>query len=505
MQRSFVRFVIVVGILLLGAWFLREESSQEQRPIQESQPSWEERAEDATSEMWLDGSAPSIPETFQAERLKKNHMGWIVLDASSGEVLDSYQSDHLFAPASVTKLLTGIAALEVLGPEYQFETRLSYFGSIRGGVLNGDLFLEGGGDPFFTASDLMNLVLSLKRLGIRAVHGRLIGVSEGFETAPSIAPEVLLSESYNAGVSLLTLEFNQAELHWGPQGFYRLPPGPQIPIKLGTSAPHAESGLDFDEKHRLFIFPKTKLRRPGKTRLPVHHPALAAVQTFQKMAEHVGLSLPEPEVQKTPPPLGRKVFRTQKSLSVVRLTEMMMEYSNNVFAELLMLGVARKLLSGAVPRNLDHAAQTVERWLKQRFGQAKVELEYVRGSGLTAKNRISPRFLGRALFEIGKKHYSGRTFESVLPISGWKGTLARRLDEPSSAFRVYAKTGTLQYASSIAGYFFDLKGRECVFVLMASDPARMPSLDAAQGEGFEWRVEARKWQDSMLQRWLVGF
>ena len=77
-------------------------------------------------------------------------------------------------PASVMKLLTGAAALEKLGTDYTFKTELYTDGSIKDGVLHGDLYLRGQGDPTLTKSDLDHFAVELKGKGIHTVNGNIV-------------------------------------------------------------------------------------------------------------------------------------------------------------------------------------------------------------------------------------------------------------------------------------------------------------------------------------------
>ena len=74
-------------------------------------------------------------------------MSVYVQNMQTGEVIDSYRADHVVPPASVMKLLTTGAALEILGPGYRFPTVLEYTGTIENGVLHGNLYIHGSCDP----------------------------------------------------------------------------------------------------------------------------------------------------------------------------------------------------------------------------------------------------------------------------------------------------------------------------------------------------------------------
>ena len=98
-------------------------------------------------------------------------VGYHVIDADSGAVLTSRHADAAFPPASTAKLATMIAALGILGPEYRFRTKLLARGTLKDGMFNGDIVLQGDGDPLFSANDLRALAVRLADIGIKKVEG----------------------------------------------------------------------------------------------------------------------------------------------------------------------------------------------------------------------------------------------------------------------------------------------------------------------------------------------
>ena len=98
--------------------------------------------------------------------------GWMLMDLDTNEVLDQGSADRGFAPASVAKLPTAAFALDALGPDYRFTTRLVSSGSVSGGRVKGDLILKGSGDPELDTDALMPLVSRLTARGIKGVDGR---------------------------------------------------------------------------------------------------------------------------------------------------------------------------------------------------------------------------------------------------------------------------------------------------------------------------------------------
>jgi D-alanyl-D-alanine carboxypeptidase/D-alanyl-D-alanine-endopeptidase (penicillin-binding protein 4) len=147
--------------------------------------------------------------------------GWMVIDLDSGELVDQYQADTAFAPASVAKLPTTLYALERLGPEHRFETKVAIAGRVRGETLEGDLILIGGGDPELDTDALLPLVTQSKERGFRYVTGNfLVDGSAGPQLA-AIHTGQPVDAAYNPAVSGLNLNFNRVRLKWDARGTAR--------------------------------------------------------------------------------------------------------------------------------------------------------------------------------------------------------------------------------------------------------------------------------------------
>ena len=106
--------------------------------------------------------------------LKAGNFGVKIVSLDNGEVVYQHQNDRVFIPASNLKLLTTAAALKFLGPDYRFATRLYGSGEVKDGVLRGDLYLKGSGDPKLVTEQMWILANELKNLPLRKVEGDLV-------------------------------------------------------------------------------------------------------------------------------------------------------------------------------------------------------------------------------------------------------------------------------------------------------------------------------------------
>lgn len=427
--------------------------------------------------------------------------GYIVTDLADGAVLASQRADEAFLPASTAKIATAVAALEILGAEHRFETSLR---------LSGDrLYLVGGGDPLLAVEDLMSLARAGVEAGIR--QARFFHDDSLFAPAAEIDAGQSGRATYNPGVSALSLSFNRRRLVWGakPGGglaAFALPGGDLAPLRaaLGKGEPLF---------HRLQTpgGPSWSVtgRKPGRTWVPVRRPSRFTAALFRELAAMQGLALTRPEAG-TAPADARTVAR-HPGPRLVDVAALCLQFSNNLVAELIGLGASRKL-AGA-PGTLEASAARLQAELDRRIGGDGTGWLLDRHSGLSSLSRASPRRMAALLRYADGRRYGGRSFASLLPISGWKGSLANWDDEPALAFRVWAKTGSMYYGRGLAGYLHAASGRRLAFALFTSDLGERRRLDALGPEpggeererGEAWLALARELERDLLKRWALVF
>ncbi|MBL0338133.1 MAG: D-alanyl-D-alanine carboxypeptidase [Rhodospirillaceae bacterium] len=113
--------------------------------------------------MWSQNSPPLLPPQAVTS--------YVLVDLETGQILDGLNIDEIQPIASVAKIMTALIALEQLGSDFRFETMLLANGPIDQGILQGDLLLWGGGDPFLSSDDLATLAQSLNQAPLRQVTG----------------------------------------------------------------------------------------------------------------------------------------------------------------------------------------------------------------------------------------------------------------------------------------------------------------------------------------------
>ena len=141
-------------------------------------------------------------------------IGFVAVNAATGQVVDALNPDLRLPPASVAKAATAYYSLSRLGAAHRFRTKLEATGPIEGGKINGDLILRGSGDPTFD-SDAMGIMLkNLKEKGVYEVRGTLRVDATALPTIPHIDPDQPDHVSYNPAISGLNLNFNRVHFEW---------------------------------------------------------------------------------------------------------------------------------------------------------------------------------------------------------------------------------------------------------------------------------------------------
>ncbi|MBN1534683.1 MAG: D-alanyl-D-alanine carboxypeptidase/D-alanyl-D-alanine-endopeptidase [Spirochaetes bacterium] len=448
-----------------------------------------------------------------------DRLGYIVYDPERNEVIQSHNRDVPFIPASVTKILTILAALDILGPDFRFETSLMATGTISGGRLSGNLYLLGTGDPLITMADLMDMASRLRALGVREVTGDFCYDESGLYRTDMIDPTMDDDASYNPGISALSMEYNTFLARWEPDrkdrdlmkitiipdmpfydtGIAEESPGKYTPFKLVRRAGGRERWLLSPEKDRA-----------GSTRLPVHDPGIFTAHMFRKACGLHGILLKEPRAGTTP--AGARSLVVNRGRPLRQLADITLTYSTNILAELILLATAKRLAGR--PLSLRESGAVVSRYLQTRVdGIDWSGLRLENGSGLTSGNEITPSQMLGMLHYADTRDFEGRSFLSLLPASGWEWAMFDRLYAPETAFHIWAKIGAINYAVGLAGYLFTSSQRRLIFAFFITDRERRAAFErepdrrdsTVRGRAYWWNERMTDAMDSFLEYWISRY
>jgi D-alanyl-D-alanine carboxypeptidase/D-alanyl-D-alanine-endopeptidase (penicillin-binding protein 4) len=322
--------------------------------------------------------------------------------------------------------------------------------------------------------------------------------------------------AYDPGIGPLSLDSNSFEVKWYPAAGGRATEIYAVPLTGGllfslAPAPipggrrFAYAAVD-EHVERWLLTPDAS--REGVAWLPVKRPGLWTARVFQALARQSGVALPPPECAALPAKADG--IATHQSPPLRSVLETTLVNSDNAMAELVLMATARKL-SPEVTTLEGAAAELSKYWASHLGGVDWSPVQLVNGSGLTSANRLTAQAVVAVMAHATRERRSADPFRTLLPLSGWRGALRARLDTPDTALDVWAKTGTIDYASAIAGQLTSATGRRVFFAVLISDPdARAEALrQAAAGESASkldakagaWTQSARRLADALIQSW----
>jgi len=436
-----------------------------------------------------DLAAMTESDAAQALALSDANWGYAVIDAASGDVLESRNPDQGFPPASTAKLPTMVAALSVLGPTYRFTTQLFARGRLKAGTLHGDLVLAGDGDPLLTAGDLRALAIRMKDIGIRRLDGHFLYAS-ALPVIAEVEPAQPATAPYNQGVGGLNIEFNRVLLTRpdGMQADAFTTPPEALPLIPGTP----DNGSPGDN--------------PEISEMPVRAPGRLAALLLRRFAAAEGIALPTPVPGA--PPAGAVSLAQIRSQPLIEIARAGLEYSNNMVAEVIGLAASRALGSGA--ETLRASADTLGIRLEHDIaGLHRFATALANHSGLSTQSRMSPVQMTAILKYALEQRFDGWRFDTLLTPGGARSNLRGRFRDPDTAFRVWAKSGTMRYIKGLAGYLDAHSGRRLIFALFVHDPAKRAVLEndperygpRARAASTDWRNRTDAFEASLIARW----
>jgi D-alanyl-D-alanine carboxypeptidase/D-alanyl-D-alanine-endopeptidase (penicillin-binding protein 4) len=359
-----------------------------------------------------------------------------VLDAQSGAVLwqRSATSPHLVA--STQKLLVAAAALTVLGPGAGPDTSLRSTGTLTDGVLDGDLYLRGGGDVLLqttattgwpATASLDALVAQLTAAGVRTIHGAVVGDGTLF-TGADEAPG------------------------WRPTY-----------VSQGNVAP--VSALEVDHG------------RLGSSNVRSHDPAATAAGYLRTQLTAHGITV-SGAIRDGASPAGARQLAAVTGAPVAVQVQEMLENSDNDLAEALGRRVALALhLPATFAGATDAILQTL---LKAGMPVGPTHLSDA--SGLSRDDGVTPQLIGAILRAASTTRPAWRPLLAGLPVAAFSGTLSGRDTKPAAAAAagvVRAKTGNISGVTAVAGSVVDGHGRQLLFSFVTNDAIGLTASEDA--------------------------
>ena len=444
---------------------------------------------------------PEVTRVMAAQRVPGTSVSVYVREIGRDEPLLSYNSSIPRNPASTMKVVTTWAALELLGPAYTWRTRAYAAGTLRDGVLDGDLVLVGGGDPYMTADRWWGFVNSVRQAGVDRVTGDVIIDNGYFQSQGDdrAAFDNKPGSTYNVLPDALLVNFQTVTFNLFPDlatqalraSAYPRPSNLDLrsAVKVDRGAcrrggggvavttPDGPSGnsVEFTGRYQAACGPITFTR--AVMRAPDY-----AYGTFRSFWEDSGGRL-DGGWRLGALPAGARLLATQDSVSLAEVIRLVNKFSSNVMARQLLLTLGAEKVGR--PGSIQGGRKAINDFLVER-GIVVPELVLENGSGLSREERITAAGLADVLAAAWRGQYMPE-FAASLPLSATDGTLRRRFNSPEMQGRLRMKTGTLEGVSALAGYVNAASGRTYVAVILVNHPgAQLGAGSAVQTALVQW-------------------
>ena len=444
-----------------------------------------------SDERWADAPERATRRLLRDPALRGARVGVSIVDLASGRPVFERESHRLMVPASNLKLLVGAAALRQWGPTYRFETPvLAEAGPDANGVIEGPLWIIGRGDPSLVSESLWKMAEEIRLLGVREIRGGIAVDGSHFDrlrTHPDWEP--VTRRAYEAPTSAFAVNYSsfRIEVSGAPEagGKARLQTAPRVTyFRTRSDALTLASGdvmeleigrlPDGTGEHVVVrgVFPLGD--EPRTFWRSVELPELYAASVLRAQLESQGVRVSGP-IRFGPAPAGARELLRFEGEPVARIVQLLNKWSNNFVAEQLtkLLGAERH----GGPARWETGRQALAEFLEQ-IGVGRDQAVISDGSGLSARNRISPAALVAVLRAGATDPASGPEFLASLPLGGLDGTLEDRMQEVTQPVR--GKTGHLRHVSSLTGILPGTDGRTLVFSVLVNGARGGPlDVDAA--------------------------
>ncbi len=446
----------------------------------------------------------SVATALHAAGIPAANVAVVVRDAGTGRLALSHNASVPLNPASVMKLVTTYAGLDLLGPAYRWKTEIYTAGARTGDTLRGQLVLKGFGDPRLTLEDFWRVLLEARERGLRDLEGDLVldgsyfARSEPFDSGRFDDKPL---RPYNVGPDALLLNFKSVNFQFVPlaqSGAVRVIAEPHPPsltvvnaLRLAPGACGEEwtdalgarfepepvaQGTGRGQVRALFAgtYPESCGEKDWNVALFSHRAYVAGV--FGLLWGQLGGTW-HGDYHEGVLPEGAQLLLRHESPPLAEIIRDINKFSNNLMARQLFLTLGAE--SAGPPAREAEARQAVLGWLaKRRIAAPGLVID--NGSGLSRTARISADTLARLLLAAYADPLMPE-FIASLPLAAVDGTMKKRMNGESIAGEAHVKTGSLADVRAIAGYVPDRKGRLQAVVMIVNDPGAaraQPALEA---------------------------
>ena len=421
---------------------------------------------------------PALQKALERSGIPAEDVSVWISPAGSNEALVEHRAQHPVQPASTVKIVTTLAALDLLKPDYVWTTQIRAQEPVDSRGIVRSVSIIGGGDPHLMIEQLWLMVEKLRQIGVRRIEGDITADRSAFGE-PAVDPSSFDGASeraYNVGADAALVNFQAVSITLEPQENGKWANVTSLPVLESFSVPRRvalsrETCADW--KNSL----KARFSDNG-VRFEGSFPASCGVKSLhvsrwkandyltrvlRPMLSSAGIEWQGRVRDGIAGQKGVQLLRWE-SAPLPQIVSWINKYSNNTMARQLFLTLSRIDAEGEnQPATLQRSRAVIQSWLEKAAGNLPQGTFIDNGSGLSRHTRISAETLGRVL-NYGFVSGVMPEFTASLPLAGYDGTMRKRPVLDGSA---HIKTGRIRHVRSIAGYVTDTQARRwSVVVLM---------------------------------------
>ena len=447
----------------------------------------------------VSGPRPSRSDELVRSAKLGGNVGFAVVDVDTGEVRERRLGATRLPPASTLKVVTALYALDRLGADHRFQTRILATGPVKNGRVEGDLILAGGGDPTLDTDRLAELAKALREAGVTEVSGRFLIWSKALPRGKRIDVEQPEHVAYNPSYGGLNLNFNRVHFQWEKsRDDYEITmhargrnfsPSTQVSQMaiIERKSPVFEY-RDYGRRDQWSVA-KWALGKDGARWLPVRYPALYCADVFRTLARSNGIVLRPAELIEDLPAAQDLV--SVESQTLVPMMQGMLKFSTNLTAEAV--GMSASLTRGRVA-GLPGSGARMGGWAMENF---RASARFLDHSGLGYASSISSVDMAKIL----------AANPSVSPLLKKVNLSTDKSTPDLKDVDVRAKTGTLNFVSALAGFVKTRSGKRLAFSIQTADTQRRDAIPPAERErppgSTSWARRSRRLQKQLLREWAT--
>ncbi len=457
----------------------------------------------STESAGLNDLPKSVQRIFKHYHLPEDSLSLYIKEIDTQQPLLVMNADTPRNPASSIKLITTYAALELLGPTYTWETNFYIDGTLVDGTLDGNLIMQGGGDPFLVREAFWHILFTLQAKGLKHIKGDFLIDDGEFEEETGSPGDFDKKpyRAYNVFPDAALVNFQAHQFNFVPQknGLHIYADPPAATMKINNKVKltkgrcrgkhrHLKHNISRQGEDTVVTFSGDYPRSCGhqhllRTMIPNDQYVYGV---FKSLWEDMGGTITG-KVGKTRIN-GEKPFYVATSRPLSEIITYINKYSNNVMARQLLLTIGKEKLESSHMEGKGSKVlgrQAIHEWLLS-IGIPAPELVLDNGSGLSRKARVSATTMGKLLEHAYHSPYQPE-FMASLPMLGIDGTLRKRLKGAIPAGQVRMKTGLINGVRAMAGYVRSQSNKNYVVVSLQNTPG------IQNGIGTQVQDEILKW------------